>query len=118
MYITTDSVQDWVVLNINCIIVRLFRIHLFVTFVFLLSCFKPTQTVHCSMNSRIYCLKQVTSDAETMLPVELIEVTDWLGIVLTESVLYCTSASTGWSVTTPLMLSFVLLMLKKNNNKS
>jgi hypothetical protein len=113
MYITTDSVQDRVVLNITCIIVRLLRIHLFVAFVFLLSGFKPTQIVHCSMNSRIYCLKQVTSDADTMFAVDLVEVTDWLGIVLTESVLYCTSALTGWSVTTLLMSSFVLLMLKK-----
>jgi hypothetical protein len=65
------------------------------------------------MNARIYCLKQVTSDAETMFPVELIEVNDWLGILLSESVLYCISASTGWSVTTPLISSFVLLMFKK-----
>jgi hypothetical protein len=34
-----------------------------------LSGFKPTQIVHCSMNSRIYGLKQVTSDAETMFAV-------------------------------------------------
>jgi hypothetical protein len=69
MYITTDSVQDLAVLNANCIIVRLFSRYLFVTFVFLLSGFKPTQIVHCSMNSRIYGLKQVTSDAETMFAV-------------------------------------------------